>query len=520
MLEQLLSADRRSWPDANHISRYQRTTIAILSAVVFGAFGCSNEPLGDRRLSALQDESSVAETPGLEHKQPTFITTSLAADNQVEAQQHEPFFEKVDVLFPGLGDTLTQAPVPRWKRDQRAVGHIYYSTGEPKTAIIHLEGMTRQEVQALAKIPVEIDFTQTRYHESDGFGIHLPGLLVTARGTVIAVCQKRHHSMADSGHRIDVMMSRSQDDGRTWQRQEVIFQEPGISAFLGPIFEDRTTGTVFVAFWKMPVGVVDDLGYFSKYAQQGGGFWLVKSTDEGQNWSDPFYVRPQPNDDGWVAWTNNCVHGIQLVSEPFAGRLVLPAFLYKEGEPGQVPGVRGGLLYSDDDGKSWRAGAVLPEGSDEVNLVETTDGGIYVTYRKNSLRTGKRHFARSADGGASFHRHGQHEDVRCRNLHAGLARFSSTRDGKENILLFSNPPGGSPAKNMTVRLSRDEGVTWPISRVIEPNPCRYSDLAVTPDGTILCLYTNGKTGDREKISVARFNLEWLQNAEEGNESEN
>jgi len=73
---------------------------------------------------------------------------------------------------------------------------------------------------------------------------------------------------------------------------------------------------------------------------------------------------------------------------------------------------------------------------------------------------------------------------------------------------------------MTVRLSFDEGVTWPISRVIEPNPCRYSDLAVTPDGTILCLYTNGKTGDCEKISVARFNLEWLQNAEEGNESEN
>jgi hypothetical protein len=350
MLKHFISGRCDSNRDTDHMSGIQRFNPTILLSVMLVACGCSNEPLDDRSLSALQEESSVAGTPEQENRQPTFITTSLTADNQGEPQKHKPFFEKVDVLFPGLGDTLSQAPVPRWKRDQRAVGHIYYSTGEPKSAIIHLEGMTRQEVQALAKIPVEIDFTQTRYHESDGFGIHLPGLLVTARGTVIAVCQKRHHSMADSGHPIDVMISRSQDDGRTWQRQEVIFQEQGISAFLGPIFEDRTTGTVFVAFWKMPEGVVDDLGYFSEYAQQGGGFWLVKSTDEGQNWSDPFYVRPQPNDDGWVAWTNNCVHGIQLVSEPFAGRLVLPAFLYKEGEPGQVSGIRGGLLYSDDNG--------------------------------------------------------------------------------------------------------------------------------------------------------------------------
>ena len=75
--------------------------------------------------------------------------------------------------------------------------------------------------------------------------------------------------------------------------------------------------------------------------------------------------------------------------------------------------------------------------------------------------------------------------------------------------LFSNPPAGSPSTNLTVRLSRDEGRTWPLSRVVDPNRCRYSDLAVSPDGTILCLYTNGETGDRDRISIARFNMEWL-----------
>ena len=52
--------------------------------------------------------------------------------------------------------------------------------------------------------------------------------------------------------------------------------------------------------------------------------------------------------------------------------------------------------------------------------------------------------------------------------------------------------------------------TWsaPI-RLHEGRKARYSDLAVTPDGTILCLYTNGTVRDNEKISVARFNLAWL-----------
>ena len=62
---------------------------------------------------------------------------------------------------------------------------------------------------------------------------------------------------------------------------------------------------------------------------------------------------------------------------------------------------------------------------------------------------------------------------------------------------------------MTIRLSRDEGRSWLTSRRLEPGLSRYSDLAVTADGTILCLYTNGKVRDSEKISVARFNLEWL-----------
>ena len=419
------------------------------------------------------------------------------------------FFEKIDVFLPGQGEELAQAPVYHWERAEPANAQIYYSTREPKSVLIHLTGLTREEREALADMPIEVDLSALKYHDFDGFGVHLPGLIVTTQGTAIAVCQKRHGSMGDGGNQVDILMSRSEDGGSTWQRQEVIFEEAGAYTYLGPIFEDCTTGAVFVAFWKMPADILDDLGYFSEYAKGGGGFYLLKSTDQGRSWSAPLYVSPRPNAEGWVGWPNNCVHGIQLVFGPRKGRLVIPAFLYKEGEPGQVPGVRGGLLYSDDGGQSWNAGAVLPEGSDEVSLVETAAGGTYVSYRKNTLATGKRHFARSIDYGETFSEHGQHEEVPDANLHAGLVRYREGEEVGDDILLFSNP---SPAKDMTIRMSRDEGRSWDISRRVERALSRYSDLAVTADGTILCLYTNGVVRDREKISVARFNLEWLADA--------
>ena len=62
---------------------------------------------------------------------------------------------------------------------------------------------------------------------------------------------------------------------------------------------------------------------------------------------------------------------------------------------------------------------------------------------------------------------------------------------------------------MTIYASTDAGRTWPISRIIDPRPCRYSDLAVTPDGTVLCLYSVGNVRDLEKITLGRVHLDQL-----------
>ncbi len=413
---------------------------------------------------------------------------------------NKPFHDKVDVFLPGQGDSLTEAPAYQWVPADDVDVSAYRSTNDPSQILVRLRVEGHRGPLPGPEASVDLPGA-SRHNDIDGFSLHLPGLIVTSKGTAIAVCQKRHHSTSDCGNKIDILLSRSEDDARTWSPQTVIFEEEGVATILGSIFEDRETTTVFVTFWKMPADIEDDLGYFGMYAKEVGGFWMLKSNDEGKTWSEPFHVLPEPNSEGWVGWPNNCVHGIQLVSGTHAGRLVMPAFLFKDGEPGQAPGVRGGLLYSDDHAGTWKAGAVLRDGSDEVSLVETGgQGEIYLSHRMNTKFTGKRHFARSVDGGRTFYEIGQHVDLPDPRLHAGLIRYGDT-------VLFSSPQG--EARQMTIALSRDESASWHSFRPIDGNLSRYSDLAATNDGTILCIYTNGVQRDRDKISVARFNIEWL-----------
>jgi len=64
-------------------------------------------------------------------------------------------------------------------------------------------------------------------------------------------------------------------------------------------------------------------------------------------------------------------------------------------------------------------------------------------------------------------------------------------------------------RNLTLRLSRDDGKTWPRARVINKELAGYSDMAITKDGKILCLFENGKKDYCEKMSIVRVDPAWL-----------
>lgn len=90
----------------------------------------------------------------------------------------------------------------------------------------------------------------------------------------------------------------------------------------------------------------------------------------------------------------------------------------------------------------------------------------------------------------------------------------SRKDGKE-------APGKSRDRiNVSVKLSHDDGATWPVNRLLEEGFSGYSDLAATRDGTVLCFYERGATDGTSiyktgRLTVARFGLGWLSDGSAG-----
>ena len=209
-------------------------------------------------------------------------------------------------------------------------------------------------------------------------------------------------------------------------------------------------------------------------------------------------------------------HGIQLKN----GRLLVPVWL-AIGNPlpgkgkarSHQPSVTA-TIYSDDHGKTWRCGDILPQSfknMNETSAVEMDAGGVLSFIRSNSYFE---LVAVSPDGATRWSRAVEHKALFTPICFASALRISGAPE--KSRVLFCNPDSranpkinasghGRARENLTVRLSYDDGKTWPHSKVIEPGASSYSDLAVLPDGTILCLYEN----DNQYVSVARFNLEWL-----------
>ena len=82
--------------------------------------------------------------------------------------------------------------------------------------------------------------------------------------------------------------------------------------------------------------------------------------------------------------------------------------------------------------------------------------------------------------------------------------------GGKDVFLFStlDNPGGNRVK-MTVWASFDGARSWPVKRLAWEGMSAYSSLAADRKGTIYLLFENGDKGLYDRVSVARFNMEWV-----------
>jgi sialidase-1 len=165
-------------------------------------------------------------------------------------------------------------------------------------------------------------------------------------------------------------------------------------------------------------------------------------------------------------------------------------------------------IYSDDGGKTWGAGEIVSidrkRSFNESAVVELSDGRVMLNMRHPS-EPHLRAVTTSADGIGGWSEIRFDEGLPEPVCMGSLVRVDERR------ILFSNPhvTEGRERKNLTVKLSEDDGATWPVMRTIEAGPSAYSDLAVGGDGMVYCFFERGETKANESLRMARFDLEWV-----------
>ncbi|MDB6058825.1 MAG: nedA [Verrucomicrobiales bacterium] len=356
----------------------------------------------------------------------------------------------------------------------------------------------------------------------DGIALYrIPGIVVATNGAVLVYCEARKNSSSDWADS-EVWMRRSTNGG-------VSFDGPKKIAHVGKRLERtaiglvRKKGSAEDQTVNNPVAIVDRQtgAIHFIYCVNYDRCFYMRSDDNGATFSQPADIRAtfdafRPGYDSRVIAAGPG-HGIQLKS----GRLLAPVWL-STGDKGHSPSVTA-TIYSDDHGASWHPGDIaLPSRPEWMNpneamAVELANGSVMLNVRTSALKN-RRLVTISPDGTTHWSVGVLNEELVEPVCMASIVRLSLAPQSDKNRLLFSNPDNLEPAKdgdapgshrarkNLSVRLSYDEGRTWPVKRVLEPGRSAYSDMAVLDDGTILCFYER-----HDSLTLARFNLEWLTN---------
>ena len=305
-------------------------------------------------------------------------------------------------------------------------------------------------------------------------GFRIPSLCVAPNGTLLAFAEGRVGDMDDWGD-IDLVVKRSTDNGRTWSELEMIWDYGAESVSNPTVVTDRTNGRI----WLFAV-----LNSEAEADRARDGVYCKYSDDNGATWSEERLILNERN---WPGPGN----GIQLLYGEEAGRLIIPC--------------RNFVLFSDDHGETWKKSASNNSGG-ETTIVELPDGTLMRNDRGTS--DGLRRISYSTSGGMFWQNYQNHplliesNNNGCQASQICFYRFEE--DGTlTQSLIFCNPAHPTRRVNLTVRVSEDNGETYPYALLIDYLTSAYSALAQLGTDHVALLYEQGNSFTEQAKIVFR-----------------
>jgi len=369
-----------------------------------------------------------------------------------------------------------------------------------------------------------IDLFEAR---KDGYHVYrIPGIIVTKNNVIVASTEARNNRGGDWDP-IDVFIRRSFDQGDTFQERQLIVDHKK--------YGEGPAGN-FVLIPNMRTGRVIAL-YCYKYSR----VFTMFSDDDCGTFSEPVEITDTFNqfhqDYDWKVCATGPGHGIQLEN----GRMIVPVWLsdgsgseFGKGNLGHRPSIVTSI-HSDDNGMTWNRGDIVCQHNDKIEqqtlinpsetiAVQLSDSSVMFNIRSES-EINRRLIAISSDGATNWKIKEFDNSLLEPVCMASILKSNQKKiDGPQEII-FINPdtlendmrPEGNnlshDRKRLTAKCSQDNGETWPISKIIEPGPAGYSDLAQLASGEFLCLYECeiiDRICDDKYIRLTKFDSEWLQ----------
>ncbi len=363
---------------------------------------------------------------------------------------------------------------------------------------------------------------------TDGYKVfRIPAIIKAANGDLLAFCEARTGGDASQ---IDLVSKRSTDDGKTWQKLQVVQDHNDFRSLFPKDAPPITVGN--------PAPVVDLLDpehpgrIWLPFTLENDRVFVTSSDDHGKTWTPRREITQDVKLEPWGWYATGPVHSIQLQHGKDRGRLVIPAD-HRLGDDGADRGAEGAqAILSDDHGKTWRLGAIDDTYEDDLKANETTvielnDGRLYFNTRdQNGKATGTRGGAYSSDGGESFdaartapYKWFSPEPAPFDTpvVQCALFRAASTTAGDtQNLILFSGPdesgPSGKGRSDLRLRYSIDETATWHDGPLIHEGPAAYSDMVGLKPERFGVLFEAGLKGQKsyDRILFVAFGVADLQ----------